>query len=292
MIRPTFRRQVAECLLLPMLAVLIPWATLWRLLQRFASRGSFFGVETMRATTMAAQAGFADDASAWAARHRLTRLVDQVDPALSCMRSNRWMRRHLVVTGDPMPAAPCIFAGFHYGAGFWSLRYLRQQGHRVSFLSRPIVSGDFPGERLRYSFERWRMKRAAGAGGATVIYAGGSVDKIRNALRNGTSILGMVDVPPPLSGSRVPVPFMGGEAWFPDGLSRLAASEGVPFVAYLARLDPVTGLRHLTLSRLPVNGEAPMHSLATLLENALRNDPAAWHLWAEWPLFFSNPARH
>ena len=288
----TLPRQAAECLLLPVLAASLPWGIAWPLLRRAAGRRSLFAGETAGAQARAAHEGFADDVDAWATGHRLTRLVDQIDPALSQSRSDRWMRSHLRVEGDALPPGACIFAGFHYGPGFWSLRWLRSQGHPVSFLSRPIVAEEFRGEPLRFAFERWRMRRAASAGGAPVIYTGDAVRKIREALQRGTSVLGMIDVPLPDSSNRVAAPFMGRQAWFPDGLLHIAASENVPLVAYVAQLDPQTGDRRLALTRLPVEGEDPMASLAAMLELAIRRDPPAWHLWAEWPLFFRNSPSH
>ncbi len=288
----TLPRQVGECLLLPAVAASLPWSIAWPLLRRSANCRSLFAGETARARAMAVRASFAGDPDAWADGHRLTRIVDQIDPALSLSRSDRWMRTHLQVDGDPLPPGACIVAGFHYGTGFWALRWLRSQGHPVSFLSRPIVAEEFPGEPLRFAFERWRMRQAAKAGGAPIIYVGDSMRKIREALRAGTSVLGMVDVPVSDSPNRVAAPFMGGEAWFPDGLLRIAESENVPVVGYVARLDPDTGRRRLTLTRLPIGGEDPMRSLAAMLERAIRRDPPAWHLWAEWPLFFRNPASH
>ena len=285
-------REVGECLFLPALAASLPWDIAWPLLRRSARCRGLFAEATARAQAMAVRENFAQDPDAWARGHRLTRIVDQVDPAISSLRSDRWMRDHLQVEGDALPAGACIFAGFHYGPGFWSLRWLRSQGHPVSFLSRPIVAEEFAGQPLRFAFERWRMRQAGRAGGAPIIYVGDSVRRIREALQAGTSVLGMVDVPLPESPHRAAAPFMGGEAWFPDGLVRIARSEGVPLFAYVAGLDPSTGRRSLTLTRLPVGGEDPMHSLAAMLERAIRRDPPAWHLWAEWPLFFRNSPSH
>ncbi len=280
----TWRRQVAECLVLPIVGASLPWPLAWRALRWLANRGRFFGVETARAQAVALQQGFAGDAASWAARHRLMRIVDQVDPALSWTRSDHWMDRHMTVDGDPLPPAPCIFVGFHYGTGFWSLRHLRRHGHRVSFISAPVDAGQCPGQPLRHAFRRWRMQRVADAGGAPVIYVGGSRDRIEAALREGISVLGMVDVPEP-SSSRVAVPFLGGEAWLPDGMLRLAETGNVPLIAYLAGLDPQTGARRLRLTRLPAGRDDALRALAAMLESAVRAEPAAWHLWANWPFF-------
>ncbi|HSQ82774.1 MAG TPA: hypothetical protein VLU54_16855 [Casimicrobiaceae bacterium] len=285
----TSRRQIGECLLLPALAASLPWRVAWPLLRALARRGFFFADGAARAAQAAAQRGFAENPASWAYSHRLMRIVDQIDPAISSSRGDRWMESHLTVDGDPLPPGPCILVGFHYGTGFWSLRHLRRCGYRVSFLSRPIDASLAPGQPLRLAFMRWRMRQVEKAGGAPVIYVGGSVERIRAALRDGISILGMVDVPQPSSTSRAQVSFLGAIARFPDGLVRLAAAEKVPLVAYLARLDPQSGRRHLTLARLPIGGEDPMQSLVALLERAVRDDPSAWHLWEQWPLFIDTP---
>ncbi|MGE5088769.1 MAG: hypothetical protein ACM3QY_06560 [Candidatus Levyibacteriota bacterium] len=282
-------RQVGECLLLPALAASLPWRIAWPLLRALARRGFLFGEVAARAAEAAARRGYAKDPAAWACSHRLMRIVDQVDPAISSSRSDRWMASHLTVDGDPLPPGPCILVGFHYGAGFWSLRHLRRSGHRVSFLSRAIDASLAPGQPLRLAFMHWRMRQVEKAGGAPVIYVGGSVDRMRAALREGISVLGMVDVPEPTSTKRAEVPFLGAMARFPDGLLRLAASEKVPLVAYLARLDPQSGCRRLTLARLPLGDEAPMRSLAAQLERAIRDEPWGWHLWEQWPLFIETP---
>ena len=286
-----WQRQFAECVILPFLGASLPWPLAWRILQWLANGGRFFGVETARAQLVAVREGFAGDADAWAAWHRLTRIVDQVDPALSWLRGDRWMDRHLIVDGDPLPAGPCIFVGFHYGTGFWSLRHLKRNGHRVAFISAPVDADQCPGQPLRLAFMRWRMKRVEEAGGAPVIYVGGGRDRIQAALRGGISVLGMVDVPQP-SSSRVAVEFLGGKAWFPDGLLRVAATENVPLFAYLARLDPQTGARQLQLTRLPAKREQALRALAAMLESAVCNESAAWHLWADWPLFVKGRSAH
>lgn len=287
----TFRtcwKGATECLLLPMLAILLPWAVCWRMLRYMAWRGWSFRAESERAVAVAMRQGHVTDRAGWCARHRLIRMVDLVDAALSGTRGDAWMDRHLVVEGDVPPAGPCMFLGFHYGTGFWALRHLRRTGHPVSFLSRRIGPEEFPGAPLCYGFERWRMRQVAKAGGAPVIFLGGSVERMRTALRTGQSILGMVDVPPEGTRRGVPIRFMGGEARFPDGLLRLAEAEGVPIMAYLCRLDTATGQRRLSLTRLP---EGRLSLLAELLDKAVHEDTAAWHLWGEWSRFFPPPDR-
>jgi hypothetical protein len=276
------RAQVSECILVPALGVL-PWSVAWPMMRWMAQRGGPFDDAAQRAAEVADTRGFVGDRREWLGSYRLTRIVDQVDPVLAALRGDRWMDRHLVVEGDPLPRPPCVLVGFHYGAGFWTLRHLRRHAHRVAFVSARVDSTQAPGEPLRLALMRRRIAWIERAGGAPVIFVGGSTERIRAALRTGTSILGMVDVPQPPSAGGVERPFLDGMARFPDGLVRLAAAEGVPIIAYLPRLDRATGDRRLTLTRLPAGAEDSMRALVAMLDRAVREDPAAWHLWAHWP---------
>ena len=181
-----------------------------------------------------------------------------------------------------VPKGPCIFVGFHYGTGFWSLRHLRRLGHRVSFVSAPVDPAHWRDEPLRLAFIRWRQANVARAGGAPVTYVGGSGDKIRAALRTGTSVLGLIDVPEATT-STVSVRLLGRDVQFPDGLLRIGVSERVPLIGYVASLDVKTGARLLRFTRLPDDPAKAVHALAALLDAAIRADPAAWHFWSEWP---------
>ncbi|HSU42713.1 MAG TPA: hypothetical protein VLN42_00710 [Casimicrobiaceae bacterium] len=282
--RRAWRRQVAECVFLPAIGAALPWPLAWRALRMLAARGRFFDDETMRAQRMCDAQRFVHDRPSWLQRHRLMRIVDHIDAAISATRGDRWMARHLVVEGDPLPAAPCVFVGFHYGTGFWSLRHLRRLGHRVSFLSAPIDAAQWRAEPLRLAFMRWRQQRVADAGGAPVIYVGGSADRIRAALRGGASVLALIDVPEPTT-STATVRLLGHDVQFPDGILRIAAAERVPLAGYVASLDARDGTRHLRFTRLPDEPAQALHALAAMLDAAVRRDPAAWHFWSEWPRF-------
>ena len=137
---------------------------------------------------------------------------------------------------------------------------------------------------------RFRKVCVERAGGAPVILVGGSREKIRAALRAGTSVLGLVDVP---GGGAVlaPVTLLGHEAGLPDGLVRIAGDEHVPIVGYVASLDARDGTRRIRFTRLPDDREGAMRTLAALLDAAIRSDPAAWHFWSEWPRFAKPASR-
>jgi len=276
--------RLVECVGLPAMAAALPWPLAWRAIRALSAHGRAFGAEAERALAACEAHDLVGDHVAWLARHRSIRAVDHVDPAISAARGDRWMARHLRVDGDTLPRGPCVFVGFHYGTGFWSLRYLRRLGHRVSFVSAPIEAAQVHGDPLRKRFLRWRQRRVEAAGGAPIIYVGGSSDRIRSALRNGVSILALIDVPEATT-STLAVPLLGHRVQFPDGILRIAASEGISLVGYVASLDPRTGARQLQFTRLSDDPQDALHTLAAMLDAAIREDPASWHFWAEWPRF-------
>ena len=286
---PTLRRQFAECAMLPSIAMALPWPLAWRAMRSLAARGRVFGRETSEAQAMYNAQGLPPDARSWAQRYRLIRMVDHVDPAISATRGDRWMDRYVSVDGDAIPPAPCIFIGFHFGTGFWSLRHLRRAGHRVSFVSAPIDDRQGRAEPLRLACMRVRQRCVARAGGAPIIYVGGGGDRIRAALANGSSILALIDVPEPTT-STVDVSVLGRPLRLPDGIVRIGASANVPMVGYVAALDADTGVRRLHFTRLPSAPTDALHAIAALLDRAIRADSAAWHFWGQWPRFAARPA--
>jgi hypothetical protein len=281
---PRWRRQLAECVLLPAIGASLPWALAGRPVRARAARGHVLGDETARALAMYSRLGFGCDEPSWALRHRLTRIVDQIDPALSATRGDRWIDRHVAICGDPLPARACVVVGFHYGTGFWSLRHLRRQGHRVSFLSARIDPAQWHAQPLRLAFMRWQQRQVAHAGDAPVIYVGGSGVRIRTALRQGTSVLALIDVPEPAT-QTVRVGLLGHDVWFPNGILRLGAAERVPLFGFVGSFAPQTGDRRLRFTRLPDDPDGALRALVALLEAAIGDDPAAWHFWAQWPRF-------
>jgi hypothetical protein len=285
----TWWRDLRECVLLPAIAVLLPWRLAIRVLRRGAARGAAFDDESAQALAAYGEHRRIDDADAWRRAHAEVRIVDHVDPVLSWFRSDRYLERHVVVEGDPLPPGPCMFVGFHYGAAFWTLRHLRRRGYRAAFLAARVTAEQCPGAPLRLAFMRFRRVCVERAGGAPVIFVGGSRDRIVDALRSGTSVVGLVDVPDALRGQ--PVALLDHEVRWPDGLLRIAQAERVPVVAFVASLDRRTGARHVRFSTLSSDPAAAIATLASLLERAIAHDAAAWHLWAQWSRFLPSRKR-
>lgn len=269
--------------MLPAIAVVLPWRLAFRGLRALTARGRAFERESERALEASRATIGVDDAPAFLHAHALTRVVDHVDPVLSFFRGDRYLDRHVQIEGDSLPDVPCLFIGFHYGTAFWALRHLRRQGRRAAFLAARVTARQCAGDRLRLAFMRFRRRCVERAGGAPVIFVGGSRERILAALRAGTSVVGLIDVPDVAHATRVSL--LGCDVRWPDGLLRLAEAEGVPTVAFVATLDAKTGERRVAFHRLPEQRDAALRALAVMLDDAIRRDAAAWHLWAEWPRF-------
>jgi hypothetical protein len=283
----TLRRDLRECLLFPAIAILLPWSLAWRVLRTLARRGRAFAQEADAALAACRAQGLVADEVSWASSHRLMRIVDHVDPALSFFRRDRYLDRHVVVDADALPAAPCLFVGFHYGTAFWALRHLRRLGYRASFLAANVTARQCPGQPLRLRFMRFRKRCVERASGAPVILVGGSRERIASALRAGTSVVGLIDVPE--ASHATSVELLGQSLQWPDGLLQIAQRAGVPVVAFIATLD-ASGARRIRLRTVPADPARAMAALAALLDDAVRSESSGWHLWAEWTRFLPVPA--
>jgi hypothetical protein len=279
---------IQECILLPTLAIALPWRVFWRILQARAARESCYHAAANSAMAVAASSGFVADKASWRKRYCLSRLVDVVDAPLSVARNDQGQKDHVIATGH-IPPSPCLVVGFHYGTGFWVLRLLRGLGHRVSFLSRPLDPRVWANSTLLKLCAQLRMKITAHAGGGPVIYLGGSIARIEETFRHGGSVLGLIDVPPEGNGRRQVVQFLSQSALFPVGLLEAADRCRVPILTYVARIDPLSGNRILDFEEVPTTEEHKLGWIIGRLERAIRADPASWHLWSEWYRFLLQP---
>ena len=137
-----------ELFLLPGLAAILPWRWSFRLFRGVANgRRLYPEVEWM--VRGARSAGAADDEEGWRSALRLTRLFSFADLYLSMFRSDRWLRRHVDVSGN-WPRGAFLAVTYHWGAGLWALRHLKAHGKRTAFLSIRFDRATFQHSRLRY----------------------------------------------------------------------------------------------------------------------------------------------
>jgi hypothetical protein len=221
---------------------------------------------------------------------RLTQLLDRADIYLARFRSDRWMRRHLDVQGDPWPEGPFVAIFFHYGMGMWAIRHLCRNGRRAAFLSAPVERAAFGRDRLRYLVARLRLYVVARAGRMPVIHTGGSTPKARRVLQDGNVILGGIDTPPAHTrGKAMSATLLGAPAWFPGGLLRLARETGVPMAVFTVDFDD-RGKYRLVVRRIDANTDQErLDQIIAVLDERLRTNPARWHFWHLQPLFRQAP---
>jgi lauroyl/myristoyl acyltransferase len=235
------------------------------------------------------------DPNAWASAYRLMRLVDHADLYLSRFRGDRWLRRYLHVRGPDWPTGgPVLAITFHWGAGLWGLWHLRARKQRVTGPARHVEENDFSGAPLQKLYARLRTTETVRACGAPLIYADGrSILKIRQALASTTSVVALFDVVARDRRHALEVSFLGRTALFPRGVLFAALTAKAPVVAFRVALDRNNGHRTVIISR-PLQAKSEqelLRNLVSLLEEAIRDDPAAWHHWPGVDAFFKHDAQ-
>ncbi|MCB1914257.1 MAG: hypothetical protein KDG52_00850 [Rhodocyclaceae bacterium] len=283
-------REFVEWLLLPALAAVLPWRVYFRVLRRISAWNWLLREEVARAVRgHQAFCGRPPDAR-WRQRHRLTILVDRADAWLSATRGDGWLERYLERDGD-WPTGAFLAVTFHYGNGLWAMRDLRRRGQPVSMVSIRFSAASFAGRRIPYFAARQRFREVARAGGAPVIFTGGSVPVIRTTLATGRCVLGLIDVPPGQAGGSLPVRFLDRDMLLPSGMLRIAAEAGIPVAGFTLDFDWNSGIRRLRIRTVPsaAIGEQAAF-LAAMLDRALTDGSPAWQLWSCAPEFLAPSA--
>jgi len=281
-------KDLLEWFAIPALSAVLPWRTCFSLYRRFAANDQL--VENTATSFAAAQYhNKASNSASWASEFRLTHIVDRADAILSRFRSNRWLDKHLVVSGDSWPEGAFVGITYHFGAGLWAIRHLCRHERTASFLSARFDGNFFGDAKLRYAYARFRMREVSRAGHADVIYTGGSVERIRTSLAEGTAVLGLIDVPPSqASGDFGEVEFLGRAARFPLGLLLLARDACVPVALFTASIS-ADGTRRLHIRKIEGEILAQLRQITNELDRLLDEQPAAWHRWADVSAFFNVP---
>lgn len=269
----------------------MPWPLCFRIFHRLVKLEFLYRAETEAALTGAASIAPVADTKAWREATRMVRLVDHADLYLSLFRGDGWLRRHVTVTGAwPAGNASFIAITFHWGAGMWAFRHMRAQGRKVSGLAKGVEKSSFTGNLLCYWYAKLRLSEVARAGGNNLALSGkNSLYDMKNKLREGGCIVGLMDVPAGQSRNYLPASLLGKTAYFPRGLLHLAVNSNVPVVFYSMGLDRRSGRRDLVISPpLQFKNEAELlEILAFRLNELIDADPPAWHHWAGVQNFFN-----
>ena len=280
-------RHIARHLLLAFLALCLPWALSFKILRfltRFGLGGSEFdtqALENMRLHDMGC------DRNVTIRQMRLHRLVDLVDYYKSWCVTLGWLRRYWQVSGDPLPDAQqypaVLFVTFHYGQGFWALRYFQQHGLQMAALYRPPPK-PARGEHFNYWFFWVRLRSIFRLTKTEPIRVGDEQSElnalVRRLVRHQQPVGVMPDIPTnPAHAAEVSL--LGKRAYFASALLRLVVKKKIPVVLYTSVLDLNTAARNVNIQVLYEQDSVDelAQSLACCLESAILRDATAWHLW-------------
>ena len=283
-------RDFLELVLVPGLAALLPWPVCFRLFRWGCRFNVLYRQECHDALLYARARGCVPgDAARWLQTCRLITLIDNADFYLSRTRSDRWMARHLQVTGEwPAPGLASLLCTFHWGAGLWALRHIGKQGLTAHAIVAQHARANFNGRTVRYLYYGARNRENERALGTPGIEASASPRPVMQALRANQQVIAAVDVPADQVAASEPVSILGHPARVPRGLFRIAAESQVPMFVFLTGLRLSDGKRTLQIHRLSANRDMQhlIRDAFALLEHALIANPAAWHFWKIAPRFF------
>jgi lauroyl/myristoyl acyltransferase len=188
------------------------------------------------------------------------------------------------VQGEWPPAGqPGLICTFHWGAGMWGLRHARASGLKAHALVAPLAGAHFGGRRVLLAYARARTAEVARALGCPALETSVSLRPVLQALRRGEQVLAAIDVPADQVSASEEIGLLGMRARVPRGLLRLAVDERLPVTVYLTGLNVGTGRRLLRIHPLGVYEDLGqlMQDVFAFLDQAIREDPPAWHFWGE-----------
>lgn len=216
---------------------------------------------------------------------RTMHLLDVADLALSRRKPLEWWPGHIDISGAWPKSGAFVAVTFHYGTGLWICRALRHAGHRSMFLSGRFERDAFEARPLLHRYGAERLGEVERITGSPIAYRPGARETLLDALVQGTSVIGLIDVPPRLAprGQR-PVELLGHRASLPEGLLQLAVDANVPIVPCWVELDFSSGRRRVVIgeARVAAPFDATLGGIAATLDRLIREAPAAWMFWREW----------
>jgi hypothetical protein len=285
-------QDALELFVLPALAAVLPWSVCFALYKRLAHWPSLYRPATDGAWPWVQRHLPQVPEAQWRWERRLLTLVDHADWVLSKTRTRLWLQKHVHVQGQwPSPHSTQVICTFHWGAGMWTLQALRDAGLQVHALAASLQGDQFKGRPVLHAYARLRTAQVVKALGHPTVDVTASMRPVLQAIKDQHSLLGVVDVPADNFGSAVDVQMLGQNARVPRGLLRLAADRQLPVTVFLAGLDFKTGKRQWQIHSLGVSQDAQtlFKTVFQFLDQAIRESPSAWHLWAEMPRFMTQP---
>lgn len=283
-------RDLLELVLLPGLAAVLPWRWCFPVFKRLARVHWLYRESCEAALQQARSRGWAgEDEVHWLWVRRLTTMVDHADYYLVRTRSNAWLKRHFEVDGNwPSPDEASLLCTFHWGAGMWSLRHAASADLKVHALVAPLDSAQFAGRRILHWYAKARTAIVAKTLGYSTLDVSTSLRPVLRALKKKEQVLAVVDVPADQVSASQSIRLLGLPARVPRALLRLSVDHEIPITIFLVGLRIEDGQRFLRLRQFGVYHDvnALIQDVFLELEQAIMENPAAWHFWGEAERFF------
>lgn len=286
-------KALVELVLLPGLAIVLPWAICFRLYRWLCSRFDVYGDECRQALRGARSRLPIDDEHAWLTERRLVTLVDHADHYLNGFRSDRWLTKHVQVEGQwPAANEKALILTYHWGAGMWALRHAAMLGRHNHMM---LGVGADHGSWIANAYMRSRRKGVEGATGRKVVPVefaeqGRTPSRkkrvdwahVQAVWDQNEHLLAVIDVPPDQTGRCVTVCVNGLTAKAPVLLFERCVEQQVPLSIFWMSVDMETGRRRLTIKNLGTDHDVQKLVRATFqqLTELLQSRPASWHFWS------------
>lgn len=282
-------RDLIELVLIPGLAVVLPWQLCHRIFRRLANWDWVYRDSTERALAQAQQRGWAPDPAHFRQIRKLTTLVDHADHYLTRTRGDAWMDRHLTVEGQwPRCGEAALVLTFHWGAGMWGLRHGARAGLKGHMLVAALESAHFARRSVLHRYIKARTRSIGLALKQPFFDVATDMRPLFKALRNNEQIFAVIDVPADQVSVSQPVTVLGMTARLPTALLRLAVERSIPVYTYVTGVNMASGHRFLKIRRADSGKglDALIDDVVGELESLIRADPPAWHFWSEAGRFF------
>jgi hypothetical protein len=282
-------RDLVEFLLLPGLAVLLPWSWSFRIFRRVAHWNWPYRRYCRGAYEQASRFLDIADPAEWRQRHRLLWLLDAAEYYVTRFRPGTYMRAdRFEVTGEWPEQGHFIAIGLHWGLGGLMFRDLHNKGHLPTLIFKRNVLAFPEQSRVENLYRRWRPRQYAKIGGGEPVSTGGGYRKILQLLdERGVPVI-VFDAPPEHSSKPVTATVLDRPAKLRSGAIRILAESDVNYVKYRLGYDFASGRRRLEIYS-PVNIDDPREiaaDLANFLDSTLKLDSTQWYLWRQAPMFF------
>jgi len=273
--------------LIPALAVVLPWPWFFRLARLFSRAEGLFKAETdLAVAAVSVNTDFTVD-TVWRRHYRLYKIIDASDPWLARFRGTGWLSRYVDIEGSWPQKTPFIASSLHFGAGLWALRHIREQAAAISMVLRPQAEWQASFSQPMQVYLRAYERAIVAAGGGEITHTGpGLRTRFKQGLENNINQLVLIDVPGKKNIQAVN--FLDKPAYFADGLIGLSQQLQKQIVPYVMMLDFQSGRRRLLIGPVLDPGlslEEAMQALSDFFDPLVRRQSEGWQLWGQYPAF-------